>query len=86
MLGTVFVLAELRVSEPLIDMKVFVERPVLLTNITALIAGFAMFGAFSLLPRFIEAPAGLPAALAEQVHYGFAASATAPACTSSRAR
>jgi EmrB/QacA subfamily drug resistance transporter len=75
-LGTAFALAELRVSEPLIDMKVFVERPVLLTNITALIAGFAMFGAFSLLPRFIEAPAGLPADVAEQVQYGFAASAT----------
>ena len=60
-LGAAFVVAELRVPEPLIDMKVFVERPVLLTNITALIAGFAMFGAFSLLPRFIEAPTGLPA-------------------------
>ena len=35
-----------------------------------------MFGAFSLLPRFIEAPAGLPADVAEQVQYGFAASAT----------
>jgi EmrB/QacA subfamily drug resistance transporter len=75
-LGAAFVLAELRVSEPLIDTKVFVERPVLLTNITALIAGFAMFGAFSLLPRFIEAPTGLPAAVAEQVRYGFGASAT----------
>ena len=71
-----WVLVELRVAEPLIDMRVFVDRPVLFTNATALIAGFAMFGAFSLLPRFIEAPAGLPAGIAEQVSYGFGASAT----------
>ena len=62
-----WVLVELRVAEPLIDMRVFAERPVLLTNVTALIAGFAMFGAFSLLPRFIEA---------DQATYGFGASAT----------
>jgi EmrB/QacA subfamily drug resistance transporter len=62
-----WVLVELRVAEPLIDMRVFAERPVLLTNVTALIAGFAMFGAFSLLPRFIEA---------DQPTYGFGASAT----------
>ena len=75
-LGAVFVLVELRVTGPLIDMKVFVERPVLFTNIAALISGFAMFGAFSLLPRFVEEPRGLPAAVAAQVHYGFGASAT----------
>ncbi len=74
--GIGWVAVELRVSEPLIDMHVFVERPVLFTNVTALIAGFAMFGAFSLLPRFLEAPSGLPTGLAQQVHYGFGASAT----------
>jgi MFS family permease len=51
-------------------------RPVLLTNVTAVIAGFAMFGAFSLVPRFIEAPSGLSAGVASSVHYGFGASAT----------
>lgn len=66
-LAVAWVLVELRVAEPLIDMRVLAERPVLLTNITALIAGFAMFGAFSLLPRFIQA---------DQPEYGFAASAT----------
>lgn len=46
----VWVLVELRVPEPLVDMQVFADRPVLLTNLTALIAGFAMFGTFVLVP------------------------------------
>ena len=75
-LGTVFVLVERRVTSPLIDMDVFVRRPVLLTNITTVVASFAMFSTFSLVPRFIEAPTGLPADLASRVDYGFGASAT----------
>ena len=75
-LGTVFVLVERRVAAPLIDMEVFVHRPVLLTNITTVIASFALFSTFSLVPRFIEAPTGLPAGLASRVDYGFGASAT----------
>jgi EmrB/QacA subfamily drug resistance transporter len=64
----VWVGAELVVPEPLVDMRVFVERQVLFTNICALVAGFAMFGTFVLIPNFVESP---PAA-----GYGFAASAT----------
>ena len=67
---------ELRVDEPLIDMRVLAERSVLLTNVTALISGFAMFGLFVLVPRFVEAPGGLPDAIAARVDYGFGASAT----------
>ena len=67
---------ELRVDEPLIDIRVLAERPVLLTNATALISGFAMFGSFVLVPRFAESPGGLPAAIADRVDYGFGASAT----------
>ena len=48
----------------------------LLTNVTALISGFAMFGAYVLVPRFAEAPAGLPPDVAAQVDYGFGATAT----------
>jgi EmrB/QacA subfamily drug resistance transporter len=66
-LATAFVLVEQRVAAPLLDLEVFVERPVLLTNITAVISGFALFGAFSLVPRFIEA---------SEAGYGFGASAT----------
>ena len=72
----VWVVLELNVDEPLIDMRMLAERPVLLTNITALISGFAMFGSFVLVPRFVEAPGGLPAAIAERLGYGFGATAT----------
>ena len=71
-----WVLLELNVDEPLIDIRVLAERPVLLTNITALISGFAMFGSFVLVPRFVEAPGGLPEDVAARVDYGFGASAT----------
>jgi MFS family permease len=49
---------------------------VLLTNATAVISGFAMFGSFVLVPRFVEAPGGLPPDIAAQVDYGFGATAT----------
>ena len=75
-LGVTWVLFELHVDEPLIDMRVLTDRPVLLTNTTALIAGFAMFGAYVLVPRFVESPSGLPGAVAERLDYGFGASAT----------
>ena len=60
--------AERVVPEPLVDMQVFVQRQVLFTNICALIAGFAMFGTFVLIPNFVES--------APSVGYGFGASAT----------
>ncbi len=60
--------AELVVPEPLVDMHVFVQRQVLFTNICALIAGFAMFGTFVLIPNFVESP--------PSYGYGFSASAT----------
>jgi EmrB/QacA subfamily drug resistance transporter len=63
-----WVLVELRVPEPMVDMRMMTRRPVLLTNATAMIAGFAMFGAFILVPAFVEAPSSRG--------YGFGASAT----------
>lgn len=74
--GVLWVVLELNVDQPLIDIRVLAERPVLLTNITALISGFAMFGSFVLVPRFVEAPGGLPASIAARIDYGFDASAT----------
>ena len=68
--------AELRVPEPMVDIHVFVQRQVLFTNICALITGFAMFGTFVLIPNFVETPRGLAADTARLVHYGFDASAT----------
>jgi EmrB/QacA subfamily drug resistance transporter len=61
--------AELRVPEPMVDMRMMASRQVLFTNITALVAGFSMFGAWVLIPNFVESPSDL-------VHYGFDASAT----------
>ncbi|HET8741586.1 MAG TPA: MFS transporter [Gaiella sp.] len=71
-----WVVLELHVDQPLVDMRVLAERPVLLTNATALISGFAMFGSFVLVPRFVEAPTGLPSEVASELGYGFGASAT----------
>jgi len=72
----VFALVELRVPEPMVDMHVLARRPVLIANLTALIAGFGLFGAFILIPNFVETPRGFPAAVAHLVHYGFGASPT----------
>ena len=74
--AVVWVVFELHVDEPLIDIRVLAERAVLLTNVTALISGFAMFGAFVLVPRFVEAPGDLPQGVASRLGYGFGASAT----------
>jgi EmrB/QacA subfamily drug resistance transporter len=67
---------ELRVPEPMVDMRMLARREVLLTNFTAVISGFAMFGSFVLVPNFVETPHGLSDALAARVDYGFGASAT----------
>jgi EmrB/QacA subfamily drug resistance transporter len=63
-----WVVTELRVAEPMVDMRMMSQRPVLLTNTTALIAGFAMFGSFVLVPQFVSTP--------DSAGYGFGASST----------
>jgi EmrB/QacA subfamily drug resistance transporter len=68
--------AELRVPEPMVDMRMLAVRQVLFTNLTALVAGFAMFGSFVLVPNFVEIPHGLPDSVQRLVHFGFDASAT----------
>jgi MFS family permease len=56
------------VPEPLVDMRLMRARPVLFTNLTALIIGFAMFASFLLVPQFVQTP--------ERAGYGFGASVT----------
>jgi EmrB/QacA subfamily drug resistance transporter len=68
--------AELHVGEPMVDMRMLARREILFTNLTALIAGFAMFGSFVLVPNFVEMPRGFPHAVQRAVDYGFDASAT----------
>src|SRR5207244_12741330 len=72
----VWVIVELRVPEPMVDMRMLSKRPVLLTNLTALITGFALFGSFILIPNFVEAPRGLSHSVARMVDYGFGATST----------
>jgi EmrB/QacA subfamily drug resistance transporter len=67
---------ETRVPEPMVDMRMLAQRTVLLTNVTAFIVGFAMFGSFVLVPNFVEAPTGLPESVARLVDYGFGATTT----------
>lgn len=64
----IWVWFELRVSEPLIDIRLLRGRPVWTTNLVGLLVGFGMFGSFLLIPQFVQAPA--------QAGYGFAASVT----------
>ena len=54
----VFVLAELRVAEPLIDMRLMRVRGVWATDLVALVLGFAMFGTFVLVPTLLQLPPG----------------------------
>jgi EmrB/QacA subfamily drug resistance transporter len=71
-----WVVFELRVPEPMVDMRMMTRRPVLFANLTGLIAGFALFGSFILVPSLLQLPRGLPADLAQLADYGFNASAT----------
>jgi EmrB/QacA subfamily drug resistance transporter len=71
-----WVVVERRVPEPLVDMRMMTRRPVLFANLTGLIAGFALFGSFVLVPSLLQLPRGLPADLAQLADYGFDASAT----------
>jgi EmrB/QacA subfamily drug resistance transporter len=59
---------ELRVPQPLVDMRMMRLRGVWTTNVTALMVGFGMFGSFLLVPQFVEMP--------ESAGFGFGASVT----------
>jgi EmrB/QacA subfamily drug resistance transporter len=51
-----FVLVELRVREPLIDMRLMALRGVWTTNLVGLTFGFVMYGTFLLIPTLLELP------------------------------
>src|SRR4051812_1164721 len=59
---------ESRVDQPLVDMRVLRRRPVLMTNITAVLVGFSMFASFLLIPQLAQTN--------EKFGYGFSASVT----------
>jgi EmrB/QacA subfamily drug resistance transporter len=59
---------ELRVSQPLVDMRMMRRRPVLTTNLTGLLIGFGMFGSFIIIPQLVQLP--------KSTGFGFGASVT----------
>lgn len=65
----VWVLLELGAEKPLIDMRLMALPGVWWTNLTSLLFGFGMFGAWVLIPGFVETP--------RSAGYGFGASITA---------
>jgi EmrB/QacA subfamily drug resistance transporter len=59
---------ELRVPEPLVDMRMMRRPAVLTTNLTALLIGFGMFGSFIIIPQLVQLPTS--------TGFGFGASVT----------
>ncbi|WP_078843028.1 MFS transporter [Streptomyces albus] len=62
-----WVLVERRVREPMVDMRMFVLRPVLFTNIAGVLLGFGMFTQFIGISYLVQTPR-------ELAGYGFGAS------------
>lgn len=52
----VFVPLERRTAHPLVDVGLLGRRPVLATNVSALLAGLSMFSGFVLVPQLAQAP------------------------------
>ncbi|MGR4879523.1 MFS transporter [Streptomyces sp. LARHCF249] len=63
----VWVLVERKVSEPLVDMRMFVHRPVLMANLAGILVGFGMFANFLGVSYLVQMPEALAG-------YGFDAS------------
>ncbi|MDX3382216.1 MFS transporter [Streptomyces niveiscabiei] len=62
-----WVLLERRVDAPLVDVRMLTRRTFLLTNVTAVLMGFAMFGLYLGVSDFVQMPSA-------QAGYGFTAS------------
>ncbi|MFE7507017.1 MFS transporter [Promicromonospora sp. NPDC057488] len=63
-----FLVLESRLTAPLIDLRLLRRRALVTANLTALIIGFGMYGAFTLVPQLVQAPA--------TAGYGFGATVT----------
>ena len=64
-----FGLYESRITAPLVNLRLMRRPPLVAANLTALIIGFGMYGAFTLVPQLVQTPAA--------AGYGFGASVTA---------
>ena len=75
-LAVAWVLVELHVEDPMVDMHVFTRKVVLFTNLTAMLSGFALYMTWVILPTFYQLPHGLPEPLARVADYGFGTTVT----------
>ncbi|MER7764996.1 MFS transporter [Streptomyces sp. NPDC097619] len=66
-MAAVWVLVERKVREPLVDMRMFAHRPVLMANLAGLLVGFGMFANFLGVSYLVQMPEALTG-------YGFDAS------------
>ena len=60
----------------MVDMRMMARRVVLFTNVTAMLAGFALYMTWVILPTFYQLPSGLPPELQHLAAYGFGTSVT----------
>lgn len=65
-IALVWVVIELKVSHPLVDMSMMSRPAVAFTNISGLLMGFGMYGSFMVISNFAQTPEQL-------AHYGFTA-------------
>lgn len=61
-------IVETRSPSPMVDLRMLSHPPILLTNVTTIISGFALFSCFVLLPAYVQTSA--------EHGYGFGASGT----------
>ncbi len=72
-----WIVVELAMDEPLVDIRLMRDRNVFWTNIVGLITGFAMFGTFLLVPTLVQMPTPeLPAQIADRIDFGFGTTVT----------
>jgi MFS family permease len=67
LLFAAWAVAERRIADPMVDMKVFVKRPVAFTNIAGVLVGVNMFVGFLAISQFVQMPERIAG-------YGFTAS------------
>ena len=77
MLAVVWVLVELWTKVPMVDVRMLVRRPVLVTNLTTVALGYGLFGTWYLVPILVQSPKGVPAEDRPLLGYGFDAIAIA---------
>ena len=74
--GTLWIVVELRVAEPMIDLRIVGGRAVAPLVAATFLAGSGVFSSLMLVSRLVAVPRGEPARVQRLVHYGFGADST----------